>query len=303
MKNASPILCALITIVFLIPVNVFAQISIVNNGRVGVGTNTVDNTYKMHVDGESFCAVKFEVNHLKPWGWAEVSSVNIADIKSWIVNYNSTHTYFVTSNGAIFGQGSWIASDQKLKTDITDVSDGLDQIAKLKPVKYKMKIDSIQSDDPSYNYGFLAQDVRDALPDLTRFAYTDDDKKDSTLFINYDMVIPLLVKAIQEQQVMIESLRKIDEQDKISDISMRKDVELTCVPNPSNGILDVVVSGIDITAEIMLTNLAGEQVFATDQFQTSQVQKLNISHLASGIYVLHLTTGLDILASKKIIKK
>jgi len=303
MKHAAPILCALVLILFFLPINSFAQISVVNNGRVGIGTNTVDNTYKMHVDGEGFCAVKFEVNHLKPWGWAEVSSVNIADIKSWIVNYNSTHTYFVTSNGAIFGQGSWIASDQKLKTDITDVSDGLDQIAKLKPVKYKMKIDSTKRDDPSYNYGFLAQDVQDVLPDLTRFAYTDDAKKDSTLFINYDMVIPLLVKAIQEQQVMIESLGKRNDQDNKSDISMGKDIELTCVPNPSNGMLDVVVNGIDISAEIMVTNLAGEQVFATDQFQTNQVQKLDISHLASGIYVLHLTSGPDILASKKIIKK
>ena len=66
---------------------------------------------------------------------------------------------------------------------------------KLRPVNYTWK------DNDRKDLGFIAQEIREILPELVM------ESKDSmnTLLMNYQGVIPVLVKAIQEQQKIIES--------------------------------------------------------------------------------------------------
>lgn len=87
-------------------------------------------------------------------------------------------------------------SDRRLKTDIQPLKSGIDTIKKLKPVRFKWKEDS-KSDEA---FGLIAQDVREVLPNLVDSGETPD----SRLAVNYTELIPVLIKSVQDQQILIE---------------------------------------------------------------------------------------------------
>ena len=77
-------------------------------------------------------------------------------------------------------------SDERLKKDIVVIPYGLAEVLKMKPSKFKW----VLSDQPGL--GFIAQDVAAVLPDLVS---TDSE---GLMGVNYDGIIPVLVKAFQE---------------------------------------------------------------------------------------------------------
>jgi len=109
-------------------------------------------------------------------------------------------------NGNILASGTITpnGSDRKLKTNISTLNSGLDVISNLIPVTY----DFIQNTDkkfPIYNQvGFVAQDVQDALSGKSYINGIVIETKDY-LALDYDKFTPIIVKAIQEQQSIIES--------------------------------------------------------------------------------------------------
>jgi hypothetical protein len=95
-------------------------------------------------------------------------------------------------------------SDVRLKKDVKNLDNGLKTISLLRPVSY-LKKNSM--DSKNYNIkesGFIAQEVRKVLPDLV----TEMNDVDKTLIVNYNAIIPILTKAVQEQQVQIEAQQK-----------------------------------------------------------------------------------------------
>jgi hypothetical protein len=97
-----------------------------------------------------------------------------------------------------------ITSDLRLKSNIETLPSSLDMIKKLNPVRY-MKKDNIAS--TLYNHeemGFIAQEIQKVLPILV----IEGSDKDKTLSVNYISLIPLLTKAIQEQQTHIDEKAK-----------------------------------------------------------------------------------------------
>lgn len=91
-------------------------------------------------------------------------------------------------------------SDARLKKEVKDLGYGLDEILKLRPVSFKR----IGEDTDRTEMGFIAQEVREVMPEIVIEA--QDEEK--TLTMTYDKMVAPLVKAIQEQQVMIEKLMK-----------------------------------------------------------------------------------------------
>ena len=109
----------------------------------------------------------------------------------------------IRANGNISGGGFTNTSDARLKTDIVPVTNALVAVMKLNPVDYNKK-ESINA--VNYNMkeiGFLAQDIRKIFPELV-FEAKDTYK---TLSVNYIALIPVLTKAIQEQQAQITDLK------------------------------------------------------------------------------------------------
>jgi hypothetical protein len=98
--------------------------------------------------------------------------------------------------------GAVSGSDKSIKENIYPIYNGLNMVQKLRPVEYNY-IES-RSSDQSKQLGFIAQEVQDALG-----KYADGVVKDYglTLGMKYDNLIPVLTKAIQEQQEIIEQLK------------------------------------------------------------------------------------------------
>jgi hypothetical protein len=110
---------------------------------------------------------------------------------------------FTSSTGAsLTDVGNWAnASDKRLKEQIIDTKYGLSTVLSLRPVDYKM------IKDGNAQVGFIAQEVREIIPEVIS-GIEGDLQKGETLGISYGNLVPVLTKAIQEQQAIIESLRE-----------------------------------------------------------------------------------------------
>jgi hypothetical protein len=115
----------------------------------------------------------------------------------------------LNSNGAGFfaSTGDYISySDRRLKNDVQQLPSVLNKVMQLQPVQYKMKHNN-QSNRVSI--GFIAQDVKDFFPGLVHeIPNSDSDKnEDNLLAVSYSGFGVLAIKAIQEQQQIIEILQ------------------------------------------------------------------------------------------------
>jgi hypothetical protein len=107
----------------------------------------------------------------------------------------------------VWGAGAYVnGSDLRLKNSITPLSNSLDLINKLNPVSYKYNED--YSKDQSIQTGFIAQDLQKVFKNEL---YLEGLVKDRGQYLSvaYQNIIPLLVKAIQEQQIQIEELKSL----------------------------------------------------------------------------------------------
>ena len=93
---------------------------------------------------------------------------------------------------------TWTTSDAKFKTNVKPISTGLDFINKLNPVSYYFKPDSFFNFPDELQYGFIAQELKTVMPNLVKVS------EKGIHSVNYTGVIPMLTKAIQEQQAIIE---------------------------------------------------------------------------------------------------
>lgn len=106
--------------------------------------------------------------------------------------------------------GTINTSDATMKTNIRDMSYGLDAIMQLRPVSYQWK------NDQSYTkLGVIAQEIQKVLPEVVRdWDYEIDETTGAKtkvasekLGVMYDDIIPVLIKGMQEQQEMIAGLQ------------------------------------------------------------------------------------------------
>jgi hypothetical protein len=94
-------------------------------------------------------------------------------------------------------------SDERLKENIKDLETGLNEVMALQPRRFDWKEGegSKQKNVP----GFIAQEVETVLPDL--IGDFQHDTLDDAKSVKMGDMIPTLVKAIQEQQTIIDDLK------------------------------------------------------------------------------------------------
>lgn len=138
-------------------------------------------------------------------------------------NGNNTRLY-VTNGGEVYiagladqgafnlqvnGTGVWAAgayvngSDQRLKENIQDIDKGLEYINKVRPVKFNYKRD--YSRDRNVHTGFIAQQLQSVFANEDYLGGMV--QEGAHLNVAYQNLIPIMVKAIQEQQIEIENLK------------------------------------------------------------------------------------------------
>jgi hypothetical protein len=123
---------------------------------------------------------------------------------------------FYNGNGAVAGSisttggqsGTSVAyntsSDYRLKENVDYTFDALDRVAQLKPARFNFIADANKTVD-----GFLAHEVQDIVPEAISGEKdaVDDEGNPDYQGIDQSKLVPLLTKAIQEQQTQIEALQ------------------------------------------------------------------------------------------------
>jgi hypothetical protein len=115
--------------------------------------------------------------------------------------------FYVGMGGTVYATNTTITaiSDQRLKENIRDLDDGLDVVMALKPRKFDWK--EGKGADIKNARGFIAQEFEAVLPDMIEeWRDPAPEGEEAYKAINANL-IPTLVKAIQEQQAIIESLK------------------------------------------------------------------------------------------------
>ena len=125
----------------------------------------------------------------------------------YIAGTTDRGAYNLQVNGTgVWGAGAYVnGSDANIKENIIDLDSSLNIVNNLKPVVFNYINASVNND--TKHLGFIAQDVYQTIENkdyLGSIVRSDGD----TLSIAYSNIIPLLTKAIQEQQALIKALEQ-----------------------------------------------------------------------------------------------
>ena len=97
-----------------------------------------------------------------------------------------------------------VSSDKRLKENVVEIGYGLSEILSLRPVSYNWK----QGNTEQLHIGLIAQEVESIIPEIV--SQTNNEKAMRSM--RYTELLPVLIKATQEQQILIEQQdRKIEE--------------------------------------------------------------------------------------------
>ena len=168
-------------------------------------------TERMRIDSSGGFLVGKTANNQASTGF-QVTGSNLNNVTStnsgtgsstYMVHDGSGLNFYVNFTGQVFYRvGLSNLSDQRLKENVVILDKGLDDILKIKPRRF----DWIEGEGEKNQIGFIAQEVEEAgLEELVshyKGASLDDAKG-----VNQAGLIPILVKAIQEQQAIIEDLQ------------------------------------------------------------------------------------------------
>ena len=129
---------------------------------------------------------------------------NDANTNYWTTYTDAVDDYNFGFNGVLRayiqdGAGSFvITSDERLKNSVESIETVLDKVMKLKPAQYYYNSDKKHERKA---WGFLAQEVEAVFPDIVM-------EKDGYKGLVYDDFAIMSIKAIQEQQAIIDTQSK-----------------------------------------------------------------------------------------------
>ena len=111
------------------------------------------------------------------------------------------------SAGVVMGNGatSFSAfSDERLKEDIEPISNGLQKLADLRCISYRLK--DVDADDSQKKLGIIAQDLVGKVDEVIDLAKRKDDETEY-MSVRYTEMIPVLIKAIQELKTELDNAK------------------------------------------------------------------------------------------------
>lgn len=287
--------------------------------RLNIGGATEINGFNLQID--KYCGLYWTFNNSSNFFQIDISPANprLAGTGNKIVFYNTlTNTFNNIQVANVYNY-----SDMRAKTNIKTIESGLSTILNLRPVSYNwinsnsksQNTDTIVNsrsstseissfgpiDDNKVQYGFLAQEVEEVIPNAVA---TDEN---GNKLINYTAIIPLLVQSIQElkgivneQQITIDRLSSRMVEANILDNS---NIIKSCYPNPTTDQIsfEYIISQNVNNVNIIIHNLWGdiEKTILCSNYSSSITEDL--SDLRDGIYTATLVVDGITKDSKRII--
>jgi hypothetical protein len=188
---------------FVVRTNGVERARIDSSGNLLVGTTTNTNGSKVFIlttaTAPAFAsqgATGDVANPAALFGKFDNDSTTSQIFVRFTINNNSAGSGQINANGANSAAfGSY--SDSRLKENIVDLPTQLSNIMGLRPVEF----DYIETEGGGHQIGFIAQEMQEVYPDAV--GEREDGMKTVT---GWSKTEARLVKAIQEQQALIESL-------------------------------------------------------------------------------------------------
>lgn len=198
----------------------------------GVGIGTAAPARKFHVQGSGTQYMRIEGTGTLASGGLELDGTGTADWRIvpqlGILTFHKGDVNGTMGNMYLMNQGNFIpgntdnpnptlgqstarwgtffttvapnvSSDYRLKNNIKNINYGLKEILELRPVSYTLKSDTLEN----VSLGLIAQEVQKLIPEIV----TVGDDEEKTLGMRYTELVPVLIKALQEQQEIIDNLR------------------------------------------------------------------------------------------------
>lgn len=115
--------------------------------------------------------------------------------------------FYVRGDGTIFAVNTTVQSisDERLKENISASTDGLNIISNLNPVRFDFK--NGYGNNKKNQLGFVAQEIEQVFPEAVDVWGESDEPNNPYKSVGTTALIPVLVKAIQEQQSIINDLQ------------------------------------------------------------------------------------------------
>ena len=114
------------------------------------------------------------------------------------IGHNSDTDLLTVASGSLTLAGDLVtSSDTNLKSNIASLGPVLTKLISLNPKRYTMNNDAEQKE----KIGLLAQDVQAVFPELV-------EENNEYMSVNYQALIPVLIRAVNEQTKRNESLKQ-----------------------------------------------------------------------------------------------
>jgi hypothetical protein len=194
--------------------------SLVQNSAINIGQSGFETNYSL-IGYDAYWGIKYTNSPAGAHSFgidvynsnSPKNALTILNNGEILMGYTTDQgTSILSVNGNVSANGSVLTSDQRFKENITPLNKGLEIINKLKPVTFNFINDTDNNFSEFEEVGFIAQDVDKALSTETFVKsivkYTDESNIDSKMVISPQNLIPILTKAIQEQQALIKALEQ-----------------------------------------------------------------------------------------------
>jgi hypothetical protein len=182
------------------------RMRIFQSGGVSIGNTTDPGATNLSVQGQLFVGATSTVASSYAGVAFNGASYNGFGLNDTAGASGAGYIYF-QSNGTTIGSIARVGatsavvynttSDQRLKTNIADASPVLDKLMSVKVRQFDWTEGDLHQDA-----GFIAQELEPVLSGIVTKGKTEDD----IWQLDYSRLTPYLVKAVQEQQALIESL-------------------------------------------------------------------------------------------------
>lgn len=193
-------------------------------GVYGAGTNVgvygYSNSYDAGVQGLGYnTGVKGTATNVGMEGSADYIGVSGYASEEWGYGVygeaEQNYSYAGYFQGNVYSTGYYDGSDLALKEGVRTLDKGLETILALQPKAYRLKADRAPKQE---RFGLIAQEVQAVVPEIVKTSKVPAKKKqDGSLetvaeraelkAVNYVALVPVLIKAMQEQQAEIEKLK------------------------------------------------------------------------------------------------
>ena len=327
-----------------------AVLTIPTNGNVGIGTNSpfrklqVNGDIRLTSSGSRYLEffIGGTASNQNDWRFDHTgSSLYLSSSSNDFSGFCDVARFGTCSDPyklTVFGSalasgGTWVNSDLKLKRDVNDFSSAMDIIKQLRPKTYFFKSgEYLPLNLPgTKQYGFVAQDLEKVLPSLVQSSEQPvsidakgERKMEEIKSVNYTALIPVLTKAMQEQQQQIDKQQQqIEELKQIISSLQKGQSTLTTTnggssqmnasatdanleqstPNPSSNVASIryYIPVNSKNAQLIVTDNLGNTIKQITLSSGKGVVNIDAAALSVGTYNYALWIGGRLIQSRKMI--